>query len=88
MTVDVRSMAEQNATPGTAPAAAGARNTAQYADQSVTTGPRGEVHQTAGGDTPGLTTQRGTPVADDQNSLKIGACGPPALDDFFRFPWI
>jgi catalase len=81
-------MAEQNATLGTAPDAASARNTAQYTDQSVMTGARGEVHQTAGGDTPGLTTQRGTPVADDQNSLKIGARGPTALEGFFRFPRI
>jgi catalase len=40
------------------------------------------VHQTAGGGTPGLTTQQGIPVADDQNSLKIGARGPTALEDF------
>jgi catalase len=40
------------------------------------------VHQTAGGDTPVLTTQQGIPVADDQNSLKIGARGPTALEDF------
>jgi hypothetical protein len=88
MTVDVRSIAEQNATPGTAPAAASARNTAQYADRSVTTGAGGEVHQTAGGGTPVLTIQQGIPVADEQNSLKIGARGPPALEDFFTFPRI
>jgi catalase len=29
-----------------------------------------------------LTTQQGIPVADDQNSLKIGARGPTALEDF------
>jgi catalase len=80
-------MAGQNATPGRAPAAS-ARNTAQYADRSVTTGAGEEVYQTAGGDTPGLTTQQGIPVADEQNSLKIGARSPPALEDFFRFPRI
>jgi catalase len=58
------------------------RETAQYADQRVVTGAGGEVHQTAGGDTPVLTTQQGIPVADDQNSLKIGARGPTALEDF------
>ena len=62
--------------------AASARNMAQYADQSVMTGAGGEVHQSAGGDTPDLTTQQGIPVADDQNSLKIGARGPMALEDF------
>jgi catalase len=58
------------------------RTTAQYADQSVTIGTGGEVHQTAGGDHAVLTTQQGIPVADDQNSLKIGARGPTALEDF------
>ena len=38
--------------------------------------------QTAGGTTPVLTTQQGIPVANDQNSLKIGMRGPTALEDF------
>jgi catalase len=29
-----------------------------------------------------LTTQQGVPISDDQNSLKIGARGPTALEDF------
>src|SRR5262245_40643181 len=58
------------------------RVTAQYADQTVAIGAGGEVHQTAGGATTVLTTQQGIPVADDQNSLKIGARGPTALEDF------
>ena len=29
-----------------------------------------------------LTTQQGVPVFDDQNSLRIGARGPTALEDF------
>lgn len=41
----------------------------------------GEVHQTSGGDVPALTTQQGMPVADDQNSLRIGARGPVLLED-------
>ncbi|MDP1642687.1 MAG: catalase [Phenylobacterium sp.] len=45
-------------------------------------GAGGETHQTASGDTPVLTTQQGIPVADDQNSLKVGARGPALLDDF------
>ena len=56
--------------------------TAQYAEQQVKIGSGGEVHQTAGGSTPVLTTQQGIPVSDDQNSLKIGARGPTALEDF------
>ncbi|HEY5543537.1 MAG TPA: catalase [Candidatus Binatia bacterium] len=55
---------------------------ARYADQEVMIGTAGEVHQTAAGDVPVLTTQQGIPVSDDQNSLKIGARGPTALEDF------
>ncbi|MEX5218879.1 MAG: catalase [Nitrospira sp.] len=58
------------------------RKTARYADQTVSISEAGEVHQTATGETPVLTTQQGIPVADDQNSLKIGARGPTALEDF------
>jgi catalase len=62
--------------------AANDREEAQYADQRVMTGAGGEVHQMADGETPVLTTQQGIPVADDQNSLKIGERGPTALEDF------
>ncbi len=58
------------------------RKAAQYADQNVIRGSGGEIHQTADGDRPILTTQQGVPVADDQNSLKIGGRGPTALEDF------
>jgi catalase len=66
----------------TPPSVSGECKPAQYADQQVSTGPGGDVHQTARGDTPVLTTQQGIPVADDQNSLKVGARGPTALEDF------
>jgi catalase len=42
----------------------------------------GETHQTSGDNTPVLTTQQGVPVADDQNSLRVGARGPTLLEDF------
>jgi catalase len=58
------------------------RQESQYADQRVMTGTGGEVHQTAEGETPILTTEQGIPVADDQNSLKVGERGPTALEDF------
>src|SRR5271154_6199633 len=45
-------------------------------------GQGGETHQVAGGDVPVLTTQQGIPVSDDQNSLRMGARGPAALEDF------
>ena len=53
-----------------------------YGDQKVTQGKGGETHQTAGGEVETLTTQQGVPVADDQNSLRVGARGPTALEDF------
>jgi catalase len=49
-------------------------------EAAQTTG--GELHQTATGDVPVLTTQQGTPVSDDQNSLKVGSRGPTTLEDF------
>ena len=45
-------------------------------------GAGGEIHQTAGGDLPVLTTQQGIPVSDDQNTLRIGPRGPALLEDF------
>ena len=45
-------------------------------------GQGGELHQVATGDTDTLTTQQGVPVADDQNSLKLGERGPTLLEDF------
>jgi catalase len=44
--------------------------------------PGGELHQRAGEGDDVLTTQQGTPVADDQNSLRAGARGPLLLEDF------
>jgi catalase len=49
----------------------------------IATAPRksGETHQVAsGGDV--LTTNQGTPISDNQNSLKAGARGPTLLEDF------
>src|SRR5262249_799731 len=75
-------MAKKPMTQSTIPDTASQGSPAQYGEQQVQTGTGGEVHQSAGGDTPVLTTQQGIPVADDQNSLKIGARGPTALEDF------
>jgi catalase len=60
----------------------GAPDTARLGEQTLTRGAGGEVHQTAGGGTPVLTTNQGVPVVDDQNSLKAGARGPTLLEDF------
>ncbi|MGE0715122.1 MAG: catalase, partial [Alphaproteobacteria bacterium] len=45
-------------------------------------GEGGEMHQSAAGDTPVLTTNQGIPVADNQNSLRVGPRGPTLLEDF------
>ena len=57
-------------------------STAHFADQTVHQGEGGETHQVAGGERPVLTTQQGIPVADDQNTLRVGTRGPAALEDF------
>ncbi len=63
--------------PAAAPKAA-----AKIHDQKLSRGEGGELHQTAAGATPVLTTAQGGPVSDDQNSLKAGRRGPTALEDF------
>ncbi len=55
--------------------------TAALGEQKILRGSGGETHQVAGGDVPTLTTQVGTPVADDQNSLKAGRRGPTLMED-------
>src|SRR6202043_2343460 len=52
------------------------------ADAQIRRGKGGETHQTADGGMPTLTTQQGTPVSDDQNSLRVGDRGPTLLEDF------
>jgi catalase len=58
------------------------RPSVEYGDQRVERGPGGETHQVAGRGTPRLTTQQGTVVSDDQNTLRAGERGPSALEDF------
>jgi catalase len=49
-----------------------------YAEPS---GSGGETHQVAAGDVATLTTAQGAPIADDQNTLRIGPRGPALLED-------
>jgi catalase len=56
--------------------------TATIHDQKLVRGDGGELHQTAAGDEPVLTTAQGGPVVDDQNSLRVGPRGPLVVDDF------
>ena len=61
----------------------GQRTDATFNDAQLEQGNGGETHQTAevlGVDV--LTTQQGVPVADDQNTLKVGDRGPAQLEDF------
>ncbi len=44
--------------------------------------PGGELHQTAGGEHPALTTNQGVAISDNQNSLKAHPRGPTLLEDF------
>ncbi len=45
-------------------------------------GTGGELHQTAAGTHPPMTTNQGGIIADDENSAKIGPRGPVVLEDF------
>lgn len=49
---------------------------------ALTIGNAGEVHQTASTPDTRLTTNHGTPISDNQNSLKAGARGSTLLEDF------
>ncbi|RWL10021.1 MAG: catalase [Mesorhizobium sp.] len=51
-------------------------------DQKLVRGNGGELHQIAEGNSEILTTAQGSPVADDQNTLKIGQRGPSLIEDF------
>jgi len=51
-------------------------------DQQLHRGAGGELHQFAEDGHDVLTTSQGAPVADDQNSLRVGARGPLLVDDF------
>ena len=45
-------------------------------------GTGGEIHQISGDKLPTMTTEQGTPISDDQNSLRAGTRGPTLLEDF------
>lgn len=58
--------------------------TSRAAEFETRLGQGGELHQVApdeGADGAVLTTQQGVPVADDQNTLRVGARGPALLED-------
>ena len=51
-----------------------------YGNSQLTVG--GELHQTAGGAHPPLTTNQGVTLSDNQNSLRANQRGPTLLEDF------
>lgn len=53
-----------------------------FNDQTLLQTENGDTHQIATGRTKTLTTQQGTPVSDDQNTLRVGARGPALMEDF------
>ncbi len=58
------------------------RSSGEHESPQLEVGPGGETHQAVLPGGPRLTTQQGTPVADDQNTLKAGERGPSLLEDF------
>lgn len=56
------------------------KKTTQTRD-SYEIGNGGELHQVAGESHPSMTTQTGTIIADDENSLKAGSRGPTLMED-------
>lgn len=50
--------------------------------KTSTTGNGGELHQTAKGNDPKLTTNQGLVISDNQNTLTVGPRGPQLLEDF------
>jgi catalase len=58
------------------------QGTLMEAKPDVRKGRAGEIHQTANDNVPTMTTSQGSPVSDDQNSLKVGERGPVLLEDF------
>ncbi len=65
--------------PQTKVRSSGAAFEGRYAERQ---GAGGETHQTVQGGQEILTTQQGTPVSDDQNTLRQGARGPALIEDF------
>lgn len=51
-------------------------------DQQLHRGAGGELHQYAEEGQPVLTSAQGVPIADDQNTLRVGARGPALVEDF------
>ncbi len=54
----------------------------QLHDETMILGEGGDAHQISSSKDDILTTQLGTPIADDENTLRVGRKGPALLEDF------
>ena len=61
---------------------ANTRNNRGTATLPTKSGKGGELHQSASSGAATLTTNQGTPISDNQNSLRAGSRGPTLLEDF------
>ncbi len=73
------SATKKSGKPQTKARSSGIASEGRYAERQ---GAGGETHQTVQGGQDTLTTQQGTPVSDDQNTLRQGARGPALIEDF------
>jgi catalase len=80
--IDVGSDIASHHLPHQTPEFQMASKTRKGANARAKTGNGGETHQNAGGPEQWLTTNQGTPISDNQNSLKSGERGPSLLEDF------
>lgn len=58
------------------------KGTLATGDAAGAAGPGGETHQMTTGTLPTITTSNGTPISDDQNSLKVNPRGATLMEDF------
>ena len=58
------------------------RATKSAPEESTHVAAGGELHQSAGGTHPPLTTNQGVAISDNQNSLRANPRGPTLLEDF------
>jgi catalase len=80
--IDVGSDIASHHLPHQTPEFQMASKTRKGANARAKTGNGGETHQNAGGPEQWLTTNQGTPISDNQNSVKSGERGPSLLEDF------
>lgn len=74
-------MPKNKSQPSTKKITSGPYKTIEVHDKTLSQGSGGDTHQFLS-QAPLLTTQAGTPISDDANSLKIASDGPTLMEDF------